>query len=281
MSMTWRGRASVLLPLVFFCLSAGGLWAQEEEKKKEKKEEPYELDPNVGIDFGSGKELPSGGGKTGPPRVLPHFSMGAGWNGLYDAPSEMSLRFWPSNTWHVVMGTEFPVSKLRSVIVPMIDLSGQHYRFDRDITLATDNDRSRTVPVEQFVSGAQEVHVDRSSYNLTYLDLATEIRLYPLGNFSHRNFSFIPPFFAVGGFAGYLLNSRTGLRYTADGVRVRRAEYTQDYHTPNFQYGVYGKIGFGPIHLFYRHHLSTLFEKGKGPFQTRARSGSAGIEVGF
>ena len=280
MNMTRRGRASVLLSLVFFCLSAGSLWAQEEEKKKEKEEEPYELDLNVDIGFPRRNEADT---LVIRPSLLPRIRprVGAGWNWLYDTPSEMDLRFWPSNTWHVAMGAEFPVKKLKAVVVPMLGLSGQHYRFDNDITLATDNDRSRTVPVEQFVSGAQEVHVDRSSYNLTYLDLATEIRLYPFGNFSYRNFSFIPPFFAIGGFAGYLLNSRTGLRYTADGVKTRRAAYTRNYHTPNFQYGVYGKIGFGPIHLFYRHNLSTLFEKEKGPFQTQARNGSAGIEVGF
>ena len=267
----------VLFLALFFCLPEGKLWAQEDEEEVEKEyedEERYGLDLfiefyplSVGFLYDKdGFEIPL------------HLHVGIGWDWLYNAPSEMDLRFWPSNVWEVAMGTEFPVSKLKSVVVPMLGLSGQHYRFENDITLDRDSDASRVVPADQFVTNAQELNLDRSSYNLTYLDFATEIRLYPFGNFRYRHGGI--PFFALGGFAGYLLNSRTRLKYTADGAEVR-AEYKKDYHTPPFQYGVCGKIGFGFLTFFYRHQLSRLFREGRGPFQTQARSGSAGIEVGF
>ena len=268
----------VLFCLAFFCCISGGpLWAQEEEDEVEKEyedEERYEPDPDVEIrPLSKGPLYDKSAFKT-----PLHLHFGIGWNWLYGAPSEMSLRWWPSNVWDVALGMEFPVSKLRSVIVPMIDLSGQHYRFDNDITLDRDSDASRVVPADQFVTNAQELNLDRSSYNLTYADVATEIRLYPFGDFRYRHGGL--PFFTLGGFAGYLLNSRTRLKYTADGAEVR-AEYAKDYHTPRFQYGVYGKIGFGFFTFFYRHQLSRLFEEGRGPFQTQARSGSVGIELNF
>ena len=67
---------------------------------------------------------------------------------------------------------------------------------------------------------------------------------------------------SAGGYAGFLLGSRTRQRQEEGGQTVIQRD---DFNLNKFRYGLTGQVGIGPINFYANYALNPLFEDGKGP----------------
>ena len=119
------------------------------------------------------------------------------------------------------------------------------FRFKEDITI---QDQGNALLIEELND------IKKSKLNIRYFTV-------PLG-FTFRSSVKTKGFvrLSAGVFGGYLLGANTKLRFDD-----RKEKQYDDFNINEFRYGVYGKLGLGLLHVYYRYAFSPMFEAGNNP----------------
>ena len=147
--------------------------------------------------------------------------------------------------------------------MPGFGVGLDRYRFEDDITLASNND------VE--IVELEDLDVTKSMLVSNYFDVPLELRFYANPNDKKRSFKV-----GLGFKAGIRFSSHTKVKYEEDGNNVIEKE-KNIFGLNRFRYGVTGRIGIGGINFFYYQSLSELFESGEGPLDSAATNVTVGL----
>lgn len=101
--------------------------------------------------------------------------------------------------------------------------------------------------------GNTDINLQKTKLAATYFDIPMEFRFRTKP--SKNSFRL-----AVGGKVGFLLDSKTKVKYEVSGDDYKRKSKT-NFGLQRFRYGVHARIGFGSVNLFGYYALSELFEK--------------------
>ena len=82
--------------------------------------------------------------------------------------------------------------------------------------------------------------------------------------------------FTVGGKAGYLIDSKTKIKYKQDG-ETKILKDKQKYGLRDWRFTVTGRIAYSNISLFYQYSVTDLFQKYKGPLGATGHPMNFGI----
>ena len=188
-----------------------------------------------------------------------------GWNILRDNPSEMEIGTLGSRTFNLYYfyNIELPFASGRFELMPGFGVGLDRYRFEDDITLASNND------VE--IVELEDLDVTKSMLVSNYFDVPLELRFYANPNDKKRSFKV-----GLGFKAGIRFSSHTKVKYEEDGNNVIEKE-KNIFGLNRFRYGVTGRIGIGGINFFYYQSLSELFESGEGPLDSAATNVTVGL----
>jgi hypothetical protein len=103
------------------------------------------------------------------------------------------------------------------------------------------------------VEGTTDINLQKTKLAATYFDIPMEFRFRTKP--SKKSFRL-----AVGGKVGFLLDSKTKVKYELSGDNYKRKTKT-NFGVERFRYGVHARIGFGSLNFFCYYALSELFEK--------------------
>ena len=101
---------------------------------------------------------------------------------------------------------------------------------------------------------------DKNSLNGTYLIVPIDFKYYfGSGNLDKRRF-----FIGIGAEFGFLLNSSTKVKQTINNI-ANTTKLKKDFGLNDFKYGVSFQVGVGNFNIYYKKHLSNLFDKNSLP----------------
>ena len=149
----------------------------------------------------------------------------------------------------------------------------QTYRFQKNVYLSYTDPSTEILPTTELdISNDQ---LKSSSFRTFYLGIPVEIVVYPFPR-KKRSLSI-----TVGGYANYILSTRSKIRYTIDGKNYRD-ERSKPFAIEKFQYGLNFRVGYGRfLSLYYRIGLSPIFSGTDSPLnEDKTTISSIGITLG-
>ena len=190
-----------------------------------------------------------------------------GFNFLNDEPEDMKLNFFGSKIFNVYYMYEIRLGNSAFSFNPGLGLGLEKCRFDKNVTLATNNEGTAIVPL------SEDWDVKRSKLAANYVDIPIELRFHANKDNFRKSFKV-----GIGAKAGILFNSHSKIRYKEDGDN-KTLKSKEPFNLNRFRYGVQGRIGIGSFSVFYYQELSSLFKDGKGPEGTDASPFKVGISL--
>ncbi|WP_338392965.1 outer membrane beta-barrel protein [Fulvitalea axinellae] len=222
--------------------------------------------------------------KRGMPDLPGDLFVEFGWNWINSTPSNMGTKWFSSRAFNVYYTYGIPIGKSKFSFNPGIGIGVENYSFSEDVTLKNNNGQTEIVTIQSItetytpvdkspvpVKPFEGASINKTNLQMTYLDIPLEFRYSSLGPNSRKGFKM-----ALGGKVGYLIDSKTKIKYKKDG-ETKTVKYKEDFNLEKFRYGVYGRVGFGWINLYYYQNLSSMFESGKGPSETDATTSQVGL----
>jgi len=194
-------------------------------------------------------------------------------NILTNAPESMKLDWWASLSVNVYYLYEFPIGESSFSFNPGFGLGMEKYRFKDEITLTTTADDFQTEITLLTTAIPEADSYKRSYFNATYFDIPFEFRWYADKSFKRKSFKI-----AAGGKIGFRIDSKTKIVYTENDQQKKRKQ-KENFNIISPRYGVYGRVGFGAISLYYYYSLTEFFQNKRGPEETRARNMMVGISI--
>lgn len=190
-----------------------------------------------------------------------------GFNFLTDEPEDMELNFFGSKIFNIYYMYEIQLGNSHFSFNPGIGVGLEKYRFDKDVTLASENGETVIVPL------TEEWDVKNSKLAVNYFDIPLELRFHLNKDNFRKSFKI-----GVGGKVGVLFDSHSKIKYETDGDK-KIIKSKEQFGLSRFRYGVLGRIGIGSFSLFYYQELSTLFKDGEGPEDTTTAPFKIGISL--
>jgi len=194
-------------------------------------------------------------------------------NILLDAPEALKLNQWLSWTVNIYYLYEFPFGESAFSFNPGIGLGLETYRFEQDFTLTTTTSDFATeiTPLRNTLPNADEYR--KSNWGQYYFDIPFEFRWYANKEFKRKSFKL-----AAGGKVGFRFDSKTKVVYDENDQKKKQKQ-KQNFNFNSPRYGVYGRVGFGAISLYYYYSITEVFQNKRGPEETRARVMMVGISI--
>lgn len=199
--------------------------------------------------------------------------IGLGVNGYLNEDGKMEmpknyefleLNYNKSLSFHLNFAdVQVPIIKNYVSLVSGLGLEFNNYSFRRPITLNAFSDS-----VAAFTDST--ISYSKNKLKASYIEIPLLIH-FNTGKKQSKSFHF-----AVGGYAGYKLGSRTKQFYTIDGYEYEIRKKS-DYNLAPFRYGATVRAGYGNCTLFANYAMSELFEGNKGPVLTPF---TVGISIG-
>lgn len=190
-----------------------------------------------------------------------------GFNFLNDEPEDMKLNFFGSKIFNLYYMYEIRLGNSAFSFNPGLGIGLEKYRFDKDVTLASNNEGTAIVPL------SEDWDVKRSKLAANYVDIPIEFRFHANKDNFRKSFKV-----GIGAKAGILFDSHSKIKYKENG-ETKTLKSKESFDLSKFRYGVQGRIGIGSFSVFYYHELSTLFKDGKGPEGTDASPFKVGISL--
>jgi len=195
-------------------------------------------------------------------------------NILSNAPDNMKLNQWASWTVNIYYMYEMNFGESAFSFNPGFGLGLEHFRFNENYTLTNTNDDFNTVVTPLRVALPNADVYRRSSWGQYFLDVPFEFRWYAKKEFKRKSFKI-----AVGGKVGFRFDSKTKVVYDEFDSKKKKLKNKQNFNFISPRYGVYGRVGFGAISLYYYYSLTEVFKNKRGPNETRAQNMMVGISI--
>ncbi|MCC2544815.1 PorT family protein [Hymenobacter sp. BT175] len=155
-----------------------------------------------------------------------------------------------SLNWHYTIRLGGKRSPLRLVTGP--EFAFNNYMFDNNRRLVSTD--SRVDIIREPVLSLQKSKLATTVVNLPLMfDLTFRDKQ------GHRNLRL-----GAGGFAGYLLEAHTKIKYDLEGDTQKDKDHGR-FNLQDFQYGVQGHVGVRGLDLFVKYNLNELFRENRGP----------------
>ena len=123
-----------------------------------------------------------------------------------------------------------------------------NYKFENNVTLLPKKDYLTFEEIEE--------PIKKTKLANTYLNLPVML------NFETNPYNLKRSFrINAGGFAGYLLEAHTKIKYSTD----KKVKDRDDFNLSKFKYGVTSQIGYGWFNIYANYALSEMFADGEGP----------------
>ncbi|BDD02709.1 outer membrane beta-barrel protein [Aureibacter tunicatorum] len=213
------------------------------------------------VTFGFGQDVEGTSEKTineklGMPNLPGDFLVEFGWNFINNKPSDFNYDFWNSRSFNVAYLYEIPLAGKSSKFSfhPGLAISVESLGMGTNQTLGL-NSGGDTEFIS--ISGSDYGSVRKSLVRATYLDIPLEFRYSTRGYNNPKGFKV-----AVGGKFGYLVGAKTKIKHNQDG-QTKIEKKKERFNISEFRYGIYGRVGFGWINVFYYQNLNSFFDTGK------------------
>ena len=142
-------------------------------------------------------------------------------------------------------------------INPGLGISNDRLSFSNDITLTEITDIDG---ISQIIVDTLSYSPDKNSLKGTYLMVPVDFKYYfGSGSLDKRRF-----FIGIGAEFGFLLNSSTKVKQTIFNI-ANTTKAKKDFGLNDFKYGVSFQIGVGNFNIYYKKHLSNLFDSNSLP----------------
>jgi len=196
-----------------------------------------------------------------------------GFTLVTDFPDDMTLKFWGTNYFSGYYKYTHNVNDVISINAG-VSLSTEKYKFSRGITIRPGegylgNYQAQIVGLDTLLDVQS---ITNSKLATTYVEIPLEFTFRTNPN-PKRAFKF-----TVGGKAGYLLDSKTKIKYKQSG-ESKMLKDKQQYGLNSWRFNVIGRVEYGDIGLFYQYSITDLFEKSKGPEGTQGHPMNFGISL--
>ena len=140
---------------------------------------------------------------------------------------------------------------------PGLGISNDRLSFSNDVTLSEITDVDG---INQIIVDTLSFSPDKNSLKGTYLMVPVDFKYYlGSGSLDKRRF-----FIGVGAEIGFLLNSSTKVKQTINNI-ANTTKSKSDFGLNDFKYGVSFQIGVGNFNIYYKKHLSNLFDSNSLP----------------
>lgn len=214
----------------------------------------------------------------GRPDVKGDLIIDFGFNTLNNKPDDLSTRFLPSRTFNFYYHVPINVFGASSGFTfnPGIGIGTDKLAFKDDKTLFNNpilgSESSQLLKISDVYG--DNITVSTNNLSLTYFDVPLELRYH----FNRSNYQKSMKV-AIGGKAGFLLNSQSKIAYEDSDGLERKIKDRQNFGIAPIRYGVYTRIGFPGFNFWGYYGLNQVFQKDKGPFATEATQLNFGISV--
>ena len=140
---------------------------------------------------------------------------------------------------------------------PGLGISNDRLSFSNDVILSEITDVDG---INQIIVDTLSFSPDKNSLKGTYLMVPLDFKYYfGSGNLDKRRF-----FIGIGAEFGFLLNSSTKVKQTINNTS-NITKLKKDFGLNDFKYGVSFQVGVGNFNIYYKKHLSNLFDKNSLP----------------
>lgn len=214
----------------------------------------------------------------GRPDVKGDLIIDFGFNTLNNKPDDLSTRFLPSRTFNFYYHVPINVFGAGSGFTfnPGIGIGTDKLAFKDDKTLFNNpilgSESSQLLKISDVYG--DNITVSTNNLSLTYFDIPLELRYH----FNRSNYQKSMKV-AIGGKAGFLLNSQSKIAYEDSDGLERKIKDRQNFGIAPIRYGVYTRLGFPGFNFWGYYGLNQVFQKDKGPFATEATQLNFGISV--
>lgn len=150
----------------------------------------------------------------------------------------------------IFLGNDFSIN-------PGLGISNDRLSFSNDVTLSEITDVDG---INQIIVDTLSFSPNKNSLKGTYLMVPVDFKYYfGSGNLDKRRF-----FIGIGAEFGFLLNSSTKVKQTINNI-ANTTKLKKDFGLNDFKYGVAFQVGVGNFNIYYKKHLSNLFDKNSLP----------------
>ncbi len=173
-----------------------------------------------------------------------------GFNFLYDHPSFMNTKFFPSRSFGVYYQQTFKVANWFTVN-PGIGIGNDRLGWKEDVNFIQDSAR-----VFSFDT-ISDISLNKNLLTFTYLEVPLELRFYPFHKTNEGEGFFV----SVGGIVGLKIDSHTKIKYDFSGDS-RKEKQKGDFGLNDFRFQYIIRMGWKPVNIYGKVYVTDLFQKG-------------------
>ncbi|MTI32299.1 outer membrane beta-barrel protein [Xanthovirga aplysinae] len=191
------------------------------------------------------------------------FYLSRGWDILNNKGPQLAINIWGSRYADVYYMYDVRLFKSKFSVRPGIGISSNRFKFAKKVKnntlIALDRAPSEVVPLQTLQGFENIMRVDKSQFQVVFLDLAFEAvfrtnRIKPKKGF----------FFTLGVRGGLRIDSKTKVKFRQDN-RPKKQKDKQKFNFNNTRFSFGAKTGWDFIGVFYWWTTTPLFVRGLSP----------------
>ena len=231
------------------------------------------------------------------PDIPGTFSLEFGFNRMTERPNRLNYGFWGSRTLNIYYQYDLRLFKSKFSLHPGLGVGMERFKLQdfqqpngngtttsRRIAALTLDELGNTRFADAVfviydgdslnsINTSLTYSTKKSMMIANYLDIPLELRFTTNPDNPNRSFRF-----AVFGRVGVLFDSGNKIKYNDDGEN-RVMKNKQRFNLSPIRYSAGVKFGIGAFQVFGYYNINTLWEAGRGPDQTEARSYTIGLSL--
>jgi hypothetical protein len=197
------------------------------------------------------------------PDIPGSFKIDFGFNVALNKPAETEFKtaFFPTNALNLYYQYPIRFGKSKFSFNPGVGVSFERFKFTNGVTI----NRTPSGGRYEFVSASTRFTnsaIQKTVLSARYIDMPLEFRFDTKPEDVAHSFNF-----ALGGRIGYLVDSMMKVKYETDSDKVTNKD-KQNLGLTKFRYGVYTRLGIGPVNVFLVYNITPTFQAGIGPETT-------------
>jgi len=213
---------------------------------------------------------------AGRPDVPGDLLIEFGFSWVQEHPEGINFRTTGSRTFNAYYLYDMNIGESAFSFHPGIGIGTEKYKFEDNYTLGYGLDtlgqrEVQFVPLDSIYGFGTTYR--KSQINPIYVDIPMEIRFRSRKYDSKRSFKI-----AVGGKVGFLIDSKTKVKYNNFG-ETKISKQKESFQLSSIRYGGYVRLGYGGFSLYTYYSLSDLFKTDEGPLNTTMYPITFGISL--
>jgi hypothetical protein len=197
------------------------------------------------------------------PDIPGSFKVDFGFNVLLNKPvdTEFKTAFFPTNSINLYYQYPIRFGKSKFSFNPGVGISFERFKFTNGVMISPTPNGTRYELVSastRFTNGT----IQKTILSARYIDIPLEFRFDTKPEDVAHSFNF-----ALGGRIGYLVDSMMKVKYETASEKITNKD-KQNLGLTKFRYGVYTRLGIGPVNLFLIYNITPMFQAGIGPERT-------------